>query len=188
MTPEEALAALIAGNQRYAKDALLHPHREQERREASAAQQAPFAIVIGCSDSRVSPEILFDQGIGDIFVVRVAGNVVGPLELASVEYAALHLHSVVLLVLGHEACGAVNAVVTEDTADIAPLAQLIDPAVRAAKQRDPQHVLDTAVRLNALNMKAALLRSPAIQKQRAAGALAVEAAYYNLQTGLIERL
>ena len=103
---------LIEGNKRYVNDTLKHPNRTSERREAFLTHQTPFAIIVGCADSRVSPEILFDQGVSDLFVVRVAGNVVGPLELDSILYAATTLNSSTILVLGHENCGAVNAVIT----------------------------------------------------------------------------
>ena len=102
ITSQEAIERLKAGNERYVEDELEHPHRDSDRREALTSKQNPFAIIVGCSDSRVSPEILFDQGVGDLFVVRVAGNVIGPLELDSIDYAALYLGSVCILVMGHE--------------------------------------------------------------------------------------
>ena len=92
-TPAEALSRLVDGNTRYQKDALIHPNRTPERRESLTAHQEPFAIIVGCADSRVSPELVFDQGVGDLFVVRVAGNVIGPLELDSIDYAAIYLHA-----------------------------------------------------------------------------------------------
>jgi carbonic anhydrase len=178
----------MQGNARYTHDALEHPNRTQERREASAASQAPFAIIVGCADSRVSPEIIFDEGVGDLFVVRVAGNVIGPLELESVEYAALYLHSVVIVVLGHESCGAVNAVVQGKTKDIESLAKMIVPAVKEAQKLDPDHLLTAAVQSNALHMKDLLMRAPAIDKLVKQGKIIVEAAYYDLQTGAVELL
>ena len=93
-------------------------------------EQKPFAIILGCSDSRVSPEILFDQGIGDLFIVRVAGNVAGPVELDSIEYAALYLKSSLVLVLGHENCGAITAVLDGQTKEIEHVADLIAPAIQ----------------------------------------------------------
>ena len=85
----EVVTRLLEGNRRYVNDLLEHPNHSQDRRQAIVSKQTPFAIILGCSDSRVSPEIIFDQGVGDLFVVRVAGNVVGPIELDSIEYAAL---------------------------------------------------------------------------------------------------
>ena len=151
------LKRLMDGNKRYTSDLLEHPNRTPERRESIACKQEPFAIIIGCSDSRVSPEIIFDQGIGDLFVVRVAGNVVGPLELDSIDYAALYLHSSVLLVLGHERCGAVNAVIQGATQDIQAISALIQPAVKEEKKKNPPHLLEACIKTNALNMKNYLL-------------------------------
>jgi carbonic anhydrase len=110
MTCEMGLQRLKEGNQRYVEDKLIHPDRTSERREALQSKQQPFAIIVGCSDSRVAPEIVFDQGVGDLFIVRVAGNVVGPIELDSIEYAAEYLKSCLIVVMGHQNCGAVDAV------------------------------------------------------------------------------
>ena len=188
LTPQAALDRLMEGNDRYVHDVLEHPNRTSERREATTSSQAPFAIIVGCADSRVSPEIIFDEGVGDLFVVRVAGNVIGAMELESVDYAALYLHSVVILVLGHENCGAVNAVVQGTTKDIEELAKVIAPAVNQAKKSDPTHLLDAAIRANALRMKDLLIRSSTIGKLVKEGKIRVEAAYYDLQTGAVELL
>src|SRR5260221_14334167 len=89
--PAIGLQRLIEGNERYTKDQFISPDRTQERRQEVVLKQNPYAVIVGCSDSRVSPEIIFDQGIGDLFVVRVAGNVVGPVELDSIDYSAIYL-------------------------------------------------------------------------------------------------
>ena len=178
----------MQGNQRYIQDALQHPNRTPERREAVISKQEPFAVIIGCADSRVAPEILFDQGVGDLFVVRVAGNVVGPLELDSVEYAALYLHSSLILVLGHENCGAVNAVIQGTTQDIESIAVLIDPAVKTERAKQSPNLLEASIKQNALNMKAYLLSTPTIKKLVEAQKLTVHAGYYHLQTGAIQLL
>jgi len=168
-------------------DELEHPNRTSERREATLASQAPFAVIVGCSDSRVSPEIVFDRGIGDLFIVRVAGNVIGPLELESIEYAAFVLKSVLILVLGHENC-AVNAVVQGKTKEIPALALIIGPAVKGAKDHDPAGVLKAAIKANALHMKDLLLRSEKLGKLAKKKEIDIEAAYYNLETGEVELL
>ena len=186
-SPQEALSRLLEGNQRYVNDELEHPNRTSERREATLASQAPFAVIVGCSDSRVSPEIVFDQGIGDLFIVRVAGNVIGPLELESIEYAAFVLKSVLILVLGHENC-AVNAVVQGKTKEIPALALIIGPAVKGAKDHDPAGVLKAAIKANALHMKDLLLRSEKLGKLAKKKEIDIEAAYYNLETGEVELL
>lgn len=109
ISAKDALQKLIDGNQRYVTgDNSLHTHNSD-----LVAGQNPFAVILGCSDSRVAPEIIFDQGSGDLFVVRVAGNVVGPLGLGSVEYAVQQLGVHLVVVLGHTGCGAVNATLSE---------------------------------------------------------------------------
>lgn len=187
-TPSTALKRLMEGNERYIKDALEHPNRSVERRESIVAKQEPFACILGCADSRVSPEILFDQGVGDLFVVRVAGNVIGPLELDSIEYSVIYLHAKVILVIGHENCGAVDAVVNNNTKDIEAVASLIEPSVAQARKTNPNAVLATAIKYNAKAMKEFLLRSPVLAKVIEKGDLEVYAAYYNLQTGKVELL
>ena len=188
MTPQLALKRLLKGNDRYVHDMLEHPNRTSERREATASKQSPYAIIVGCADSRVSPEIVFDEGVGDLFVVRVAGNVIGPLELDSIEYSALYLNSSIVLVMGHENCGAVEAVIHNKTQDIEAIAELIEPAVQEARKSSPLHLLEASVKTNALRMKECLLKSPVIQKLVAAKKIEVRAAYYNLQTGDVEML
>ncbi len=107
--PQRALAELIAGNQRFVSGTLRHPHQDAGRRAAVAAEQHPFAVIVGCSDSRLAAEIIFDRGLGDLFVVRTAGHTVGPEVLGSVEYAVTVLRTPLVVVLGHDSCGAVQA-------------------------------------------------------------------------------
>jgi len=111
MNGKEALEKLIEGNRRYIAGECQGEGRHEERRAETVCGQDPFAIVLGCSDSRVPPEIIFDSGIGDLFVIRVAGEVAGEFALGSIEYAALHLGTPLLLVLGHTNCGAITAAV-----------------------------------------------------------------------------
>lgn len=107
---DEALARLLAGNSRYVAGAPVNQGRDTVRRAEEAQSQSPFAVILSCSDSRVSPEVVFDEGVGDLFVVRVAGNTCEtPIVQGSIEYAIEYLHSVLLMVLGHEGCGAVKA-------------------------------------------------------------------------------
>lgn len=110
-TPAEALNLLLAGNQRFVNGNLKHPHQTHQRVLETENGQHPFAVVVTCSDSRVSPEILFDEGLGDLFVIRTAGNLMGDLELGSIEYAVEHLGASLVVVLGHTECGAVKAFV-----------------------------------------------------------------------------
>ncbi len=183
MTPEAALQRLIEGNERFMKDSSFCPDRTQDRRAASAAKQKPFAIVLGCSDSRVPPELAFDQGIGDIFVVRVAGNVVGGTELASIEYSAIYNHSAIVVVLGHESCGAVTAVVNHKTAGIEPIAELIKPAVNKE-----HHSLDDVIENNIRNSVKLIREAAPIAELIKERKIDVVGAFYNLNTGKIRIL
>lgn len=184
----KGLDRLITGNDRYVHDRLEHPNRTAERRESLVSSQSPFAVIIGCSDSRVPPEIIFDQGVGDLFVVRVAGNVIGPIELSSVEYAARNLGSSVILVMGHKNCGAVKAVVDGQVSKIEPIAEIIEPAIKAVEVDHPKDLLNSCIKTNAVRMKQILLKSPVIQALIKEGKLEISAAYYNLETGAVELL
>lgn len=108
-TPKTALAQLMAGNKRFVNETPAHPHQTHARILETEGSQHPFAVVVTCSDSRVPPEIIFDEGIGDLFVIRTAGNLLGDLELGSIEYAVEHLGASLVVVLGHTECGAVKA-------------------------------------------------------------------------------
>jgi carbonic anhydrase len=109
ISPEKALAYLLAGNERYMNDHPIHPDQTLSRIRDLKKGQHPFAVVVSCSDSRVPPELIFDQGLGDIFVIRTAGNIIGEYELGSIEYAIEHLKAHLIVVLGHDNCGAVSA-------------------------------------------------------------------------------
>lgn len=183
LSPKEALQRLMEGNERFINDKLEHPDRNQDRREASAAKQQPFAIVLGCSDSRVPIEIAFDQGIGDMFTVRVAGNVVGPTELDSVGYSAIYNGSAIIMVLGHENCGAVAAVLAHKTHDIPAVAKLIEPAVNTKHQ-----TMEAAIKANVYHSVTRIKQSPAIAKLMKAGKIDVVGALYDVETGKVQIL
>ena len=108
-TPEAALAELIAGNQRFVNGTLVHPHQDADHRAALVQAQRPFAVVFGCSDSRLAAEIIFDRGLGDLFVIRTAGHIIGAEVLASIEYGVAVLGAPLIVVLGHDSCGAIAA-------------------------------------------------------------------------------
>jgi len=184
LTPEAALQKLVEGNQRYVKEQLEHPNRSHESRVEAVAGQAPFAIVVACSDSRVAPEILFDQGIGDLFVVRVAGNVVGEIELESIRYAVTVLKSPIILVMGHENCGAVNAVLSGQGASIPEIAALIKPAVAIAK-RQKGNALNNAIEANVRQVVGQLRQAAFINEMKCTGCLGVVGTYYQLQSGVV---
>ncbi len=185
--PEEALKRLIDGNARYTKDQFVSPDRTQERRDEVASTQTPFAVIVGCSDSRVTPEIIFDQGIGDLFVVRVAGNVVAPVELDSIDYSVGVLGSTLVLVLGHESCGAVKAVLNDQTKTIEALANLIEPAISKVKDA-PGDPLTNAVKANAKSVADYLKTTTLLRKKIQEGTVKVLAGYYNLRSGKVDIL
>ena len=145
------LKLLLDGNTRYTEGHLLHPHESRARRLNLSQSQHPFAIIITCADSRVVPEIMFDQGIGDLFVIRVAGNIIDEAVLGSIEYAVEHLNVKLIMVLGHERCGAVTAALTgkKDTSNILFIANHIKPAIERAK-RKAGNLLDNSVRENVI--------------------------------------
>lgn len=187
VSPSEGFTRLMEGNGRFVKGNLEHPDRDKERRTQTAARQRPFATILGCSDSRVPPEILFDQGVGDLFIVRVAGNVVGPIELASIEYSVIYLGATVLLVLGHENCGAVDAVLQGTTKDIEPIAELIIPAVTIAKT-EPGSTLENAIQENVENVVKQLEGVPVLAKLIKEKKFAVVGGYYDLISGKVKIL
>lgn len=187
---EEALHRLIEGNHRFVEGHAAHPDQSSERRIALTQGQHPFAIVLTCSDSRVAPEIYFDQGLGDLFVIRNAGNILDDHVLGSIEYAAEHLHAPLIVVVGHAKCGAVSAAVAGGSVPghIHSIVESIAPAV--AETRGVQgDKLDPTVRANALRVAKFLNHSEPILKPAAEhGHLKVVAAYYDLATGKIEIL
>lgn len=180
VSPKEALERLKMGNDRYTKNQFTCPDRTEIRRIAVAAKQKPFAVILGCSDSRVPPEILFDQGVGDLFVVRVAGNVVGPVELDSIEYSAIYLNSSLVVVLGHESCGAVGAVLAGHTKDIEAVASLITPNIKMS------HTVDEAVKANVKQVVKQLREGSVLARLIKEGKLDIVGGYYNLASGKVD--
>lgn len=183
LSPKAALELLYAGNKRFAAGKPEAPHRDLERLKEIAPAQAPFAAFLGCADSRVPIEILFDQGFGDLFVTRIAGNVTTPECLGSLEFGTKMLGAKVLYVLGHTNCGAVAAAVKGDPVpgQISALFQHLRPAVKAAKGD-----VAAAVREN-VKAQAALLSeaSPVIAKLIRDGNLVVAGGVYDIATGCV---
>lgn len=188
MSPSKALDALVQGNKRFYEGKAKTLNQDMYRRKSVKEYQNPFAVIVACADSRVSPEILFDQGIGDLFVVRVAGNVIGPYELESIEYAVKHLNSSYVLVMGHQNCGAVDAVIHGQVADILYISQLIQPAVNMVRKSSGNNMLLKATQQNARNMKSFLLKSPTISELKAQGKVDCGSAYYDFSTGKVKML
>jgi carbonic anhydrase len=134
-TPDGALAELLAGNERFVTNTRVHPHQNAEHRAALANGQRPFAVLFGCSDSRLSAEIIFDRGLGDLFVVRTAGHIVGAEVLATVEYGVTVLGAPLVVVLGHDQCGAIEAARAArsgDGGELRPISDRVMPSLIAA--------------------------------------------------------
>ena len=189
-TPDEALRRLIEGNQRYIAGKPTYPDQSSERRLELAKGQAPFAIVLTCSDSRVAPELFFDQGLGDLFVIRNAGNILDDHVIGSIEYGVEHLHSGLIVVVGHGKCGAVSAAAAggEALGHIRSVIEAIAPAVEETKNL-PGDKVDNAVRANAQRMAGILNQAgPFLKTAIKEGHLKVVAARYDLSTGQVEIL
>ena len=185
---DEALKRLKAGNERFIAGHATPTTRDAKRRAEVAQGQKPFAIVVSCSDSRVGPEVVFDQGVGDLFVVRTAGHVVDDVGLGSIEYAVEHLGAAFILVLGHERCGAVAATVAggEAHGHVNAIVKAIQPAVAKAKGQ-PGDAVDNAVHAQVLEVTAQLQKAgPVLADRVKAGKLKVVGARYDLDSGRVE--
>jgi carbonic anhydrase len=191
---EEVLLKLMSGNKLYVAGKVRHPHQGLARRAELANEQKPVAVILGCSDSRVPPEILFDQGLGDLFVVRVAGNVVDNAVAGSIEYAVGELGVPLIIVLGHEGCGAVKAAVDvvekggELPGQIESIINSIKPAVEKVKGKHG-NILENAINENVLMGVEKLKDSrPIIAKLVEKGRLKVVGANYELKSGIVRIL
>ncbi len=188
VTREEAMDRLAKGNARFASGNLEHPRQAPSRRLELAKTQHPFATILGCADSRTGPEVVFDQGLGDLFVVRTAGNVLDDHALGSIEYSVEHLGAALVVVLGHERCGAVSAardtIAAGGQADghIQSLVDAIRPAVELTAQQDAEATCEA----NVMNMVRALRSSkPILEHLVETGKLTVVGAHYDLDTGKV---
>ncbi|MGO9611503.1 MAG: carbonic anhydrase [Dissulfurispiraceae bacterium] len=187
----EAQQALMEGNKRFVTGDLSTKDIGGSRRQELTKGQHPFATVLACSDSRVAPEIIFDQGLGDIFVVRVAGNVVEPTTLGSIEYGVEHLHTPLLVILGHQQCGAVKAALEatrEPEGNIGAILKKILPAVEAAKKtgKGKDKILELAIKENIKNTYNDIMKSRIVSELVHEGKVKVIAAEYMLSTGKVE--
>ncbi|MDX2096500.1 MAG: carbonic anhydrase [Leptolyngbyaceae cyanobacterium bins.59] len=187
ITGDQALQKLMQGNQRHLAGKAKHPEYTLTRLQEVAKGQKPFAIILGCADSRVPPELLFDQGLGSLFVIRVAGNIVDDSVLGSMEYAAAELKAPLIMVLGHERCGAVNATLTggELPGHIGKLAEAIKPAL-ARMKKSPGDALDDAVRANVQWVVEQIKSSqPILSNLHAEKKLKIVGARYDLDEGRV---
>ena len=188
----EALQRLEQGNARFVAGHLssTSPAGIAASRRKVAQDQKPFAIIVGCSDSRVGPEVIFDQKVGDIFVIRTAGEVVDAVALGSIEYAVAHLGSPLIVVLGHERCGAVSAAVSgaREPGHIATILKAIQPAVQQTKGQ-PGDAVDNTVCAHALDVAGQLQSAGPILKQAVQdGKIRIVAARYDLDSGKVSLL
>jgi carbonic anhydrase len=185
INPSDAKRFLEEGNIRFVSGKSLHPHQDTDRRKEIANGQHPFAVILGCADSRTSPEILFDQGLGDLFVTREAGNVIDEHTIGGIEYAVEHLHTSLIVVLGHERCGAIAAArdsTHDEAGHIKTIIASIQPAVQATRGQDAE----ATCRANIRNIVAALQTDEPLLKHFVdSGEVVVVGAYYNLDTGMV---
>ncbi|MCE7985175.1 MAG: carbonic anhydrase [Caldilinea sp. CFX5] len=191
--PQEALERLVAGNQRYATNRSLPVNESSQRRTEVAQGQKPFATIFSCVDSRVPPELVFDRGLGDLFVIRTAGHVIDEAVLGSLEFGVAELQIPLLMVLGHASCGAVKATLeavehgAEAPASIGYLVNGIKPAIElAASQAD--FSLDTCINTNVTLTVNRLRETPLLAEAVAQGQLLIVGARYNLETGAVEMI
>ena len=190
MEADKALEILKEGNDRFVNGKLKHPHTDNSWRDTLKGSQNPFAVILSCADSRVVPELLFDQGLGDLFVIRVAGNIAKDKVLGSMEYAVKFLNTKLIIVLGHESCGAVSASLgNEDPGGhIGAIIQKIKPAVYLAKQMEGD-LLANAIQLNARIVSEEVKDSkPILNKAVDEDGVKVVPAYYELSTGKVKFL
>ena len=187
---DQALARLMEGNKRYVRHKEQHPDESMARRKELETSQHPFAVILGCADSRVPPELLFDQGLGDLFVIRVAGNLVDDDVLGSIEYAVEHLDTKLIMVLGHEKCGAVSAAVEggDVPGHLKALVEAIQPSVDATRN-DPGDRVHNCVIANARRVAGQIRASEPVLKEAVdKGGLKVVAADYALDSGKVNLL
>jgi len=191
---DEALQKLMDGNKRYVAGNLATKDIGDTKRKELSKGQKPFAIVVTCSDSRVPPEILFDQGLGDIFIIRVAGNVVDPIALGSIEYGAEHLNAPLLFILGHTNCGAVKATLEakgKPEGNIGAIVKKIMPAVEKAKKKGgtEDEIFEAAIKENVKNVYDDVMKkSNIIPHLVGEGKLKIVAGEYDITTGEVEMI
>lgn len=186
MSPEQALQSLMDGNQRFVKGKRENPRQNMSRLAEVAKAQKPFASILSCADSRVPSEIIFDQGFGDLFVCRVAGNIATTEEIGSLEFGSLVLGTKVIMVLGHERCGAVDATIkgAQVPGQIASLIDAIKPAVKKSANQAGDK-LENAIKSNVLYQIEKLKSSPVISQLIKEEKLKVVGGYYDLDTGAV---
>ena len=192
---DEVLARLVAGNERFIRGDARFPTVPREVLAELAKAQRPYATILGCSDSRVPPELVFDASFGELFVIRVAGNVISPEVMGTLQYAGVHLRTPLFLVLGHESCGAVQAALAaqfrgaQDRRHIAVLLKNILPGLRDVRaELAPHQQLDAAVEANVHWSMRQLRATPEVKAREAEGVMKLVGAVYELTTGRVRLL
>ena len=187
---KQSLKKLLDGNKRCVACNQQNPRQDARRRREVSKGQKPFAVIVGCSDSRIPPELIFDQGLGDLFVVRLAGNIVDALALGSIEYAVEHLGTKLVVVLGHGKCGAVTAATQGSDAPghVGAIVKAIQPAVKKVRKL-PGDLVDNAIRANVTLVADKIKASkPILSEMAEMGEIKVIGAYYNIESGAVELL
>ena len=193
-TADEALARLVAGNDRFVKGEARFPTVQKDVLAALAKEQHPYATILGCSDSRVPPELIFDAGFGELFVIRVAGNVVSPEIMGTLQYAGVHLRTPLFVVLGHEGCGAVTAALAAKTLSSEPehISRLLDdilPGLRDLPHAStPQQEMRLAVEANTRWSMRQILETPEAKARTVEGKMKLVGGIYELETGRVRFL
>jgi len=200
-TSDEILDRLKAGNQRFVDETSEHSELAgEQRRNSLIAGQMPFAVILGCSDSRVPAEIVFDQGLGDLFVIRVAGNIVAPSQVGSIEFAVETYGTPLVVVLGHTQCGAIQATLdalknpeTQPSFNLMSIVSRIRPSIETLVETDLKHneaeLVRFAVRANIrASVNQIRYSSPILERYILSGSLKVVGAQYSLETGIVDFL
>jgi carbonic anhydrase len=194
-TADQALARLRSGNERFVQGKARFPTVQKEVLADLAKGQRPYATILGCSDSRVPPELVFDAGFGELFIIRVAGNVLGPSIIGTLQYAATHLHTPLFVVMGHEGCGAVQAAVAwkfEGTRQRSRIELLLENIVPALEDLDPDLppdvLMKAAVEANVRWTIHTLLDSPEAKVRAAEGVMKLVGAVYDIASGVVRFL
>jgi carbonic anhydrase len=194
-TADEALARLKAGNLRFINGQARFPTVQKEVLADLAKGQQPYVTILGCSDSRVPPELIFDSGFGELFVIRVAGNVLGPSIMATLQYAGLHLHTPLFVVMGHEGCGAVEAAIAslyDGVKQAGRIEILLEQIIPALDDLDPKAsravLLSAAVEANVRRTVRELLETPEAKIRLAEGHMRLVGAIYEIDTGRVRFL
>lgn len=190
LSSNDALKKLLDGNERYVHGSTHTLQPQPEQRATLLKGQTPFAIILCCSDSRVTPEIIFDQGLGDLFVIRIAGNSASVEAIASIEYAVAYLHSPLVVVLGHTQCGAVTAAVkgTPTEGQLPKLLSTLQPAIAAHKTTDKDIVNTVACTHATMTMNILTKSKPILNQAIATNTLKIVAGLYDLATGSVKIL